>query len=103
VSFLAGAKAPERFRLTIENSPSDPDPLDLSTVISVTMTATCQDLINSVWPVSVVAQSSNALTIEHVFDSYGAEIERTGIYRLNLELTVPTGVRRAGPTTLRVY
>jgi hypothetical protein len=103
VSVLRGARAPERFQIAISNAELAAEPLDLTTVTAFALQVTNPKGEASAWSVDVVdAAAADLVTLEHVFDADGAEVELPGNYSLLISMTVPSGVRRAGPTTLPV-
>lgn len=100
VSVQSGAQAPERLRVTIANAALEPNPLDLTTVTGVSISATRPDGRHETWATAITTQAADSLIVERVWlinDIYAA-----GLYRVDVILTVPSGIRRAGPTVLEV-
>ncbi len=100
MSVLAGATAPERFRITVQNAEAASEPLDLSTVTAAVMRVSKPTGEVADWAATIEAQSTTELEIEHVFDAF--DVEQIGTYPVTVLLTVPAGTRRAGPTSLQV-
>jgi hypothetical protein len=100
VSVLAGATAPERYRITVENAEIASEPLDLTTVTEAVMRVTKPSGEIVEWAATIEEQGATALVIEHVFDAF--DVEQTGTYPVTVIMTVPGGTRRAGPTSLVV-
>lgn len=87
--------------MSIANAAADPEPLDLSTVTAVTVRVTRPVYPQpAVWVAIILTQTSTLIELEKVFEL--ADVEAFGAYRIEFLLTVPGGVRRAGPVTLNV-
>lgn len=99
-SVEAGAQAPERLRLLIDNADLAAEPLDLSTVTAVALEIVRPDGARYSWATEIVEQTAEALLVEHAFEA--DDVFLPGTYRVNITLTVSAGVRRAGPTVLVV-
>lgn len=95
----AGAAAPEGLRVVVRRGQTT---VDLSTVTAATLAL--RDALGNAatWSATIVEQSAERLVLEHVFDVFGRETMRVGRYRAFAMLTVPAGVRRAGPFTVSV-
>jgi hypothetical protein len=101
MAVLRGATAPERVEITIVNVSSDPDPLDLTTVEAVAISALMPNGAGRAdWTTEIAAQTEAELVLVHVFDA--ADVEQPGAYLLTITMNVPGGTRRAGPVTLNV-
>lgn len=100
VFIQAGAQAPERLRIVVSNAALEPEPLDLSTVTAVSFLVVTPRGDRRVWAAAITAQSASALTTEHVFEIN--DVYAGGSYQIDLQLTTPDGIRRAGPTALQV-
>lgn len=96
----AGAQAPERLTLRVEDAAGDPDPLDLSTVTSVTLSVRHPNGKNVAWPVTILEQDATHILVEHEYAL--TDVWDPGSYELSIKLAVPSGVRRAGPSVLTV-
>lgn len=104
MSVLAGAIAPARFQVTVENLSTDPAPLDLSTVTAVTLSVDKPGAdLGETWSASIFSQTSTKLVVEHVFDTYGAEVEFPGDYLITVNMSTPGGPRRASASKLVVF
>lgn len=99
-SVQAGAQAPERLRVTIENAALEPNPLDLTTVTACAITATRPDGRRETWSTLITTQVADQLIVERVW--LLNDVFLAGRYHLDINLTIPGGVRRAGPTVLDV-
>lgn len=100
VSVRAGAQSPERLRVTVENAALEPNPLDLTLVTAVSITATRPDGRRENWAMTITDQATDSLVVERVWlinDVFAA-----GLYSIDVIMTVPAGIRRAGPTVLEV-
>jgi hypothetical protein len=100
VFVLAGAQAPESLRIEIANADLEGAPLDLSTVSQVDFLVVKPSGERVIWATTITAQSTTALNADHSFALNDVLI--AGFYQIDVRLTVPGGVRRAGPTTLEV-
>lgn len=96
----AGAQAPERLRVRIENAQLEPEPLDLTLVTSVTLVAFAPDGRVENWAMVMVEQTTGHLVAERVWQI--SDIYTPGTYKIEVVLAVSGGVRRAGPTVLEV-
>jgi hypothetical protein len=97
---LAGAQAPERLKLTITNAQLASEPLDLSTVTAVSLQVTRPSGVVVTWSTTIDTQTSTSLVVLHTFAA--PDVPTAGEYGILILLTVPTGVRRAGPSSLQV-
>lgn len=97
---LAGAQAPEALRVTVSNAGAASDPLDLTTVTAAELSVQRPDGQRVTWEATIASASATELVLEHVFDAI--DVDARGQYRITIALTVPGGVRRAGPTVLQV-
>jgi hypothetical protein len=100
MTLLAGAQAPERYEVTITNPVGDPSPLDFTTVSAVRLLVRTPRAADVVWPVTVVSQTTSTLVVRHLFELQ--DVGLPGAYQVLAELTVPDGIRRAGPAVLSV-
>lgn len=96
----AGAVAPERLRVTVENAELAAEPLDLGAVTATTIAVTRPDGSRAEWLTDVVSQTAQKLVVEHVYEI--DDVWLPGVYHLSIALEVPEGIRRAGPTVLNV-
>jgi hypothetical protein len=96
----AGAQAPERLTLRVEDAVGDSEPLDLSTVSAVRLEVRKPDGVTVVWPVDILQQEADHILVEHEY--LVTDVWVPGTYQLRVFLTVPDGVRRAGPGMLQV-
>jgi hypothetical protein len=94
---LTGAQAPERLLVTITNAELASEPLDLSTVTAVTLRVTTPRGERT-WTTTIETQTATLLELEHLWDAL--DVEEPGIYRVYVDMAVPGGVRRAGPSSL---
>lgn len=99
---LAGARAPEQIEVSLANSPTDDTPLDFTTVTAFTLRVHHPDGTRATWDVEVTSQTTDTAELVHVFDDEGVEVERTGEYHVQVEMTVSAGVRRTNFGILRV-
>lgn len=97
---FAGAQAPEALEISVSNVGGAADPLDLSTVTEAEFAVTTPTGRRVTWATTIASQSAAALVLQHVFAL--ADVDTPGPYRITVYMTVPGGVRRAGPTTLQV-
>lgn len=100
MSVLAGAQAPEVLRLNVENAEAASEPLDLTTVSAVSLSVTQPDGRRVTWAAEIESATEDLLVLEHEFAA--VDVEQPGNYAIVILLTVPGGVRRAGPTSLPV-
>lgn len=98
----AGAQAPERLRLEVTNPPLAAEPLDLNTVSAVRLAVVTPDGRSLDWDSTHALETiESVLTLVVVHEFAFVDIEQPGPYKLELLLTVPSGIRRAGPTVLQ--
>ena len=99
-TLLAGAKSPEKLRLTIVAGQIG---IDLRTVSTVTLLVKRADE-QQTWLTSIVQQQRDRLIVQHVFDVDGFETRMPGRYQVQPVLTLQAGagVRRACPFILPV-
>lgn len=100
IAILVNPQAPERLRIRISNPAAASEPLDLTTVTAVVMKVRHTMSGEQTWAADILSQEANLLLLEHVWAL--GEVSYAGSYRIDLELTVPAGVRRAGPLYLPV-
>ena len=100
VSVQAGAQAPERLRITVQNAALEPSPLDLTLVTAVTIDVTRPDGRHETWLTTITGQDAASLVVEHIFAVN--DVFASGTYHLDLNMSIPAGIRRAGPTVLQV-
>ena len=79
--------------------------LDLSTVTSVSLSVRYPNTdLDVTWTASIVTQTATALSVRHTFNNLTAgEAVIPGTYRVMVNLDVPSGTKRAGPTFFEVY
>ncbi len=100
MTVYAGAQAPEQIELSVTNAELADEPLDLTTVSAVSLSVLRPDGQRVTWSVTTAEQTATLLRVVHVFDAL--DVELPGTYRIMVMMTVVTGVRRAGPTSLAV-
>lgn len=100
IAILVNPQAPERLRIRISNPTGSSEPLDLSTVSDVALKVRHPTSGEQTWTAEVLTQTADLLLLEHVWAL--GEVSYPGDYRIDLELTVPGGVRRAGPVIMPV-
>lgn len=93
-------QAPERLRIRVSNPTAASEPLDLAQVSGVAGKVRHPVSGEQVWAFEILSQASNLLLLEHVWAL--GEATHTGTYRIDLELSVPEGIRRAGPVLVQV-
>jgi hypothetical protein len=96
----AGAQAPECVEFTIANPALASQPLDLTSVTAAMVRVLRPDGQHTTWAVDITAQSADALTLRHTFSL--DDVYKAGCYQISVEMAVPAGVRRAGPTVIEV-
>lgn len=99
MTVYVGALSPERVEVTIDNAALASTPLDLSTVTAVDLDVRTP-VQRFTWPLVVTSQS--ATQIVGTYDFQEGDLGAAGDYKIMALLTVPSGVRRAGPTVLKV-
>ncbi len=99
MTVYVGALAPERVEVTIANADLASAPLDLSTVTAVNLDVRTPSQ-RFTWALTITAQSSTQIVGYHEFAA--GDVGGAGDYKVIANLTVPGGVRRAGPTVLKV-
>jgi hypothetical protein len=99
MTVYVGALAPERVEVTITNAALASAPLDLSTVTAVNL-AVRSPVQSFTWALTVTSQSTTEIVGHYAFGE--GDVGAAGDYDVTVLLTVPGGVRRAGPTVLRV-
>lgn len=97
---LTGALAPECLTLPVENASFEDEPLDLTTVTGWSLLVGMPDGFVT-WSVTVDSVSADRAVLRHVFAQ--GDTDQIGTYKIMVLMTVPGGVRRAGPSTLQVY
>ena len=99
MTVYVGALAPENVQITITNAALASAPLDLSTVTTITLDVDAPSQSFS-WAAQIMSQSATEIVCKHEFAE--GETGEAGDYKIMVILTVPGGVRRAGPTVLKV-
>ena len=99
MTVYVGALGPERVEVTIDNAELASSPLDLSTVTDVDLDVHAPNQ-RFTWPLTVTTQSADVIVGYYEFAE--GDVGGAGDYRITALLTVPGGVRRAGPTVLKV-
>lgn len=99
-ALLVNPQAPERLRIRVANPSGASEPLDLTTVTAVTCTVRHPVHGTQTWAFEILTAETDLLLLEHVWAL--GEATYAGQYRLDFELTVPGGKRRAGPVLLPV-
>ncbi len=100
ISIQVDPQAPERLRIRISNPTAEAEPLDCTTVTAAVLKARHWRSGEHVWSATILTAQTNLLLLEHVWAL--GEVSYPGDYRIDIELTVPPGVRRAGPVIMRV-
>jgi hypothetical protein len=98
IKIRARAQAPERLILTVANTAGDPEPLDFTTVTAVVLLVQRPNGARDTWAVTIQGQTSGLLTLERVWSL--PDLETQGRYTVEVQMTVPSGIRRAGPLTI---
>ncbi len=96
----AGAQAPECIEFSIANPALASQPFDLTSVTAASVRVLRPDGRVATWAVDIVAQTAELLTLRHTFAL--DDVYLGGQYRVSVDMTVPAGVRRAGPTMIEV-
>lgn len=96
----AGAQAPEQLRIEITNAALAPEPLDLTSVTAVSFLVVTPRGDRRAWTASIEAQTADQIDAVHVF--YVNDVYAGGSYQIDVQLMTPSGIRRAGPTSLQV-
>jgi hypothetical protein len=87
-------------RISVSNAELAPEPLDLTIVTAAAFAVTTPRGDRVVWAAEITEQTATLLILEHAFAIN--DVNAAGRYQINIQLTVPDGVRRAGPTSLQV-
>lgn len=91
-----GAQAPEA--LSVEVTSDDIVDLDLTSVTAVSLAVNKPGMEwndETSWPVAIDTQTTTVLSVHHDFAV--ADVDTLGAYRVMIVMSVPTGIRRAGP------
>lgn len=99
ITVYRGAKGPEALAVTITRGKSN---LDLTTVSAVTLVVRDSLGVERSWTAAVSGQSTAQLTATHTFAADGSDVPTVTTYRVMPHLTVPSGVRRCVPFSLKV-
>lgn len=99
MTVYVGALAPERVVVTIDNAELASSPLDLSTVTAVALDVRAPSQ-RFVWALTITSQTSTRIVGYHDFAE--GDVGEAGNYKIMAQMTVPGGVRRAGPSVLEV-
>jgi len=97
--FYLKIQAPEVLELEVLSDGVDPD---LTTVSAVSLEITrpgSPDLEEEIWTASITAASTEQLLLEH--DWAESDVDRVGVYRVMMVLTVPGGELRPPPVFFR--
>lgn len=100
ITLLVDPQAPERLRLRISNQSGASELLDLTDVTAVVLKVRHPALGDVVWDADILTQEANLLLLEHVWAL--GEASHVGEYLLSVDLIVPTGIRRTGPTPFAI-
>jgi hypothetical protein len=84
----------------VTNAELETEPLDLLTVTAAAFEVTRQDGTRQTWAVDIAEQTEILLVLDHEFAI--TDVDQAGRYSIAIVLTVPAGIRRAGPTVLQV-
>ena len=96
--FFLKAVVPEKLELEVIGD----GVLDLTTVTAVSLQITkpgSPDLDEETWTADITAQSSDQILLEHPFVI--TDVDRVGVYRIMIVMTIPAGEERAGPAFFR--
>jgi len=99
ITVFRGARAPEALAVTITSGQSN---LDLTTVSGVTLLVRDSAGVERTWNATLSGLSSAQLTATHSFAADGTDVPTATEYRIMPQLTVPGGVRRCVPFSLKV-
>jgi hypothetical protein len=86
--------------VSITNADLASEPLDLTTVSAATLHVQLPNGEHREWSVTIETQDEDLLELEHVWAADGLDVEEPGPYRVYVDLTIPGGTGRAGPTSL---